>query len=121
MNIGKQSTLNDLADLRKDFEGLNIDLSSKAGAGVVASGSIFDYREKGIYTVTRDVTGVSGLAQSDKAAVCLADGVGYNVSLVADFSGGAAIAYKSLSNESIVRLLTSLNTITDANGFIKAA
>lgn len=128
MEIGKQSNLNDLLALKAYLETqiaaaatVQIGQVSQIESGNLLSGSIYDVRPTGVYKVAPDV--------SDKPAYDLAHGMMlymyssdlFNSSFYIDWGGSVAVSTKVGTDIRQFSLLSTKNTITDSNGFIKAA
>lgn len=131
MIIGKQSTLNDLGDLKKDLEAkiadaknINVGAVSQIQTGDIVSGSVFDDRPTGVYRVhsTADRGAFSGTGtvfsmrhNTDER---------FANYLYVSWSGKAYVGVKNIGNTGdnfVTEILTKSSTITDSNGFIKAA
>lgn len=127
MILGKQSVFNDLTDLKSDLEQKIEDSASSGGGGSGAAveniifGGVFDARPTGMYTMDFDIEGQvsygGALFHIDNSW----SGEGFSAGLNIGWDGEAAIQLVSMGDHSTFRLLTSKNTITDSNGFIKAA
>ena len=146
MNIGEQSTLNDLKDLKISFEAslasqmvqvndeinqvkaIKSSVANQLDGGHVDTGSIYDLKPDGIYTY-------SGFNMPDvpPSDYVRNDGIMLHmegqtpdrgISICAGWGGYLSIV---LSNDAAsgqnhtVSILTKRNTIVDANGFIKTA
>ena len=129
MNIGKQSTLNDMRDLKEDLEAkiaaaaaIKADQVSQIESGSIDSGSIYDTRPTGVYSVSYEVfkPALAGNVNHGKLFLMGHSNVD-NVGFYVDWKGEAAVFAKMNNVVKVSTLLTSNNTITDSNGFIKAA
>lgn len=130
MIIGKQSTLNDLGDLKTDLETkiedakkININEVSQIESGVITD-SINVRRPNGMYFVSGEATGIP-LAPAvygwqtvtnflDQSSAWHSVFCSANNDIVSSILHGSTVVFSAT-------YLTTKNTITDANGFIKAA
>ena len=128
--VGKQSNLNDLSDLKTDLEAkieeaklIKVGEVSQIEGGVITGGSIYDHRPKGIYYSTEgdSMLEVGGGMTLEMGGASEESGVKIHVR----WAGEVSVFTKFYNGQSIEKaemsLLTSKNTITDSNGFIKAA
>lgn len=139
MNIGKQSTLNDLGDLKKDLEtkiaaaaAIKVGEVSQIESGTITSGSVYDHRPTGVYRLSDDLLGMSSFVDEQKRSESsgmmftmknplVSDG-SFSSNFFINYDGDMRVYGKRGSYFSGVhRVLSTKNTITDANGFIKAA
>jgi hypothetical protein len=131
MIIGKQSTFNDLSDLKKDLEqkvknsgsgGGGLNSWEVAGKGQIFDGDLYDKRLTGLYTCDSEV---GNQVAYSSAYICITEdfGGGYEstVGLNLGWDGSAEIKVSAYELRESYAILTSKNTITDSNGFIKAA
>lgn len=137
MKIGKQSTLNDLSDLKTDLEAqieevkaIKVGEVSQIEEGEITSGSIFDERPSGVYHVTQSVddkpltdTGFGMLMHLDyNPNYGGTDSQDYSAGFYVGWGCHMSVITRERGTEKRSALvLTTMNTITDANGFIKAA
>lgn len=123
--IGSQSNLNDLLELDQKIEEVKaVKLSEAAqySSGVVSSGGIFDDKPTGFYRVDSLV---------DNSAYGAGSGVLTHIKTndlaCQYFTKWTGQIYVGLKNPTssvlhdVFEVLTTKNTITDANGFIKTA
>lgn len=137
MIIGKQSNLNDLQDLKKDLEAkiaaaaaIKAVYASEIESGNLQNGDLYDDRPSGIYHFYNTMTangqnfldGVTGeksgmLLEMEPQFSSL-----YSVAMTVQWEGEIKfLIKKGASRSAAINVLTSRNTITDSNGFIKAA
>lgn len=127
MNIGKQSTLNDLGDLKKDLEAKIAAIEKNDFVEFDGLESGFDSALSGAFTATAKTSGdlyPTGGGVRAYGFVSKSETGNAGVSFMIEDSGRRAVSYKTKSYGPIsdsVFFLTTNNTITDANGFIKAA
>ena len=146
MKIGKQSTLNDLSDLKSHLEAkieeakaIRVDDVSQIESGNIVGGDdVFADRATGAYHVSQDSRdsgggGVAGITDDPDLAGLNVQKNGMLLHLRPPFNSAFSAAFllqwdgtlnlflKQQYEKKRVTVLTKQNTITDANGFIKAA
>ncbi len=136
MLIGKQSTLNDLANLAAELEVVKaiklIEATPFANGNLgEPEEDIFDNRPNGVYHINQSLGGVydnpafSGV-QGDKNGMMIhmtpVYGSAYSAAIFAQWDGSLSLLTSQAgTTKNRVGVLTNKNTITDSNGFIKAA
>ena len=134
MNIGKQSTLNDLVALKTYLEAqiaaasaIKVGEVSQIEKGVIGEGSAFDFRGTGAFGFGPEAADAStfGIDGSTYKNGMILDmqlpNKDYKSSLFINWACDAYLLANAAGVKTAVSLRTSKNTITDSNGFIKAA
>ena len=130
--VGKQSTLNDLGDLKADLEtkiaaaaAIKVGEVSQIEGGFI-TGSVYTGRPTGVYRVMwgADVSayGVGVYQTGMLLQMSNPDDQNNYIQMYAQWFGGLSFLARSAEGtDTIFNVLTDRNTITDVNGFIKAA
>lgn len=136
MNIGKQSTLNDLGDLKVHLEAKIAEASaikvgevSQIESGLIGGGSVFDFRGTGVFGAGADVAeastfGIDGSTYKNGMILEMQlpnTGSQYKSGLFINWACDAYLLANAAGVKRAIVLRTSKNTIIDSNGFIKAA
>lgn len=133
MNIGKQSTLNDLKALKEYLEGKIREVENVNGVVLESSLTpvpLLDFINYPASKLTASSVDVgSDMYPSNGRGVLRGfvskGGSGYGVSLMIEDAGSSANVFIRTMASGVVsdaiKLLSNSNTITDSNGFIKAA
>ena len=145
MNVGNQSTLNDLKDFSETLNLLDLKIVSKFEEakqvnlgtvsriqnGSIESGTMMQDRPIGVYHFDHNVTDSADFGLSG-AASTTTYGCGLHMKLpsrsdygILNFISWSGDAYLSTviagTQQGVYQYLTTKNTIVDANGFIKTA
>lgn len=137
MIIGKQSNLNDLQELKTHLEtkitaaaAIKAMYASEIGSGNLETGDLYDRRPNGIYHFNNAMTAngqafLNGMTVEKNGMLLAMEppfSSTYSVAMAVQWEGEVKfLINKGGSPSAAVSVLTSRNTIKDANGFIKAA
>jgi len=138
MIVGKQAVKNDLEALDQKIDtkfeeakNINVDTVSQIESGRIESGGMMDDRTIGVYHFNFKVSGSDQFGITEVGSYAT-NGCGlymktagnseYGILNFVNWSGDAYLStLRSGVQQGVYKYLTTKNTITDANGFIKTA
>lgn len=134
MNIGKQSTLNDLGDLKKDLESkiaaaaaIKVGEVSQIESGTITGGTnVVASRPTGVYRLTAEATGhgVYGSYEPKTGMILQMTHPDYPINfgqIFLKWDASVAALTEIDGVQKVSNFWSTANTITDSNGFLKAA